>query len=380
MAKITRQGIEVKSLDEIIDELEKGFRKIYGDNINLDPETPDGQMLGLIAQARSDIENMTTAIYAQLDPDRADGDWLDQRVAYAGLIRKTAAYSYLRSTIITGDPNTQIFKGFTVTDKNGAEWVLVSNITLDGNGSARADFRSNLLGQFFVPKGEILTISTFVLGVEKVEASNDSELGEEIETDQELRSRFKKAHSRNAINSVDAIRGNLFDLADVKRVKILENNTSTIDKNSVKPHTINPIVDGGEDKAIAEIIYNTKGAGVGIQGNTSVTINRDGEDRIIKFDRPVFVDIYAKLTLVRYENFTEINLAEIKKNLEALEFDIGEEVYLSRLYSIVQRTVGFYIKEFKIGKSSATVDTKNLSVGVREIARFLDANIDITEE
>ena len=380
MAEIVPEGIKVKSLDEIIDELESGFRRIYGDNINLDPETPDGQMLGLIAQARVDMENMATAIYAQLDPDRAEGDWLDQRVAYAGLIRKTAAYSYMRTAIITGDANTRIFKGFTVVDKNGAEWLLVNDTILDGNGSARADFRSNLLGQFFVEKGEILTISTFVLGVDKVEAAENSELGEEIETDQELRHRFKNAHSRNAVNSVDAIRGNLFDLADVKRVKILENNTGVTDQNNVAGHTINPIVDGGKDEEIAAIIYNTKGAGVGIQGNTSITLKRDEGERVIKFDRPKFIDLFAKLTLVRYESFTEINLEEIKRNLEALEFDINEEVYLSRLYGVVQKSAGFYIKEFKIGKTRGGVAPQNIHVGVREIARFLRGNIDITEE
>lgn len=380
MAEITRDGIKIKSLDEIINELEAGFRGIYGENINLDPETPDGQMIGLIGQARFDLENMASAIYAQLDPDRAVGDWLDQRVAYAGLIRKTSAYSYLRSAIITGDSNTQLFKGFTVEDKTGAKWQLVSDATLDNNGSARADFRSEFLGRFFVPKSEILQIKTFVLGVSKVESADDSELGEEIETDQELRARFRKAHERTAINSVGAITGNLLDLPDVKHARVLENNTGATDKNGVLAHTINPIVNGGLDEKIADVIYKIKGAGVGLQGKTSVTIRRDGEERIIKFDRPTFVDVYAKLVLVRYENFTEIDTTEIKASLQALDFKIGEEVYLSRLFSTVQKTGGFYIKDFKIGKNPNALANSNLAVEVREIARFLNANIEVIVE
>lgn len=78
-------------------------------------------MIGLIAQIRADYEEFAEMVYKQLDPDLATGAWLEQRVAYAGLIRRQASYSYLRSVILTGDPHTEIHQ-LTLSDPNKIRW------------------------------------------------------------------------------------------------------------------------------------------------------------------------------------------------------------------------------------------------------------------
>ena len=301
MATLTETGIQIERLNDIVKRFEDGFKQIYGQNIDLSPNTPDGQMVGMLAQIKMDIEELAENIYRQLDPDVATGTWLEQRVAYAGLTRRGASYSYLRSAILTGDPYTNIYDGLVVSDINKTRWILTSPVQLDDNGSARADFRSENLGEFNIGKNTSLTIETVTLGLNSVSIVSDSEVGVEEETDQELRERFLKLRNRTAQNSAESIESKIAALPDVKHVKVIENNTGETDSNNVKPHTINVIVDGGDAESISRVIYNNKGAGVGVQGSQSHNVVGSNNQKYpIYFDMATYVDVLVELVIVRF--------------------------------------------------------------------------------
>ena len=237
MATLTETGIVIESFDAILSKLEQGFRAIYGQNINLNADTPDGQMIGLLAQMRMDFEELAQTVYNQLDPDAATGAWLEQRVAYAGLMRRAASYSYLRSVILTGEPYTQLYAGVMVSDPNKTRWVLVSDVQLN-------------LG-----KNTPLTIETITLGLQRATTFENAEVGEDEETDQQLRERFWVSRTKNATNSAEAIAAKIRALPDVKQVRILENNGAQRDKLGIEPHSLNVIVEGGENSHFGVVIY-----------------------------------------------------------------------------------------------------------------------------
>ncbi|MFC0948959.1 baseplate J/gp47 family protein [Pasteurella multocida] len=379
MAKLVESGIVIERLDSILERVEQGFKRIYGQNINIDPDTPDGQMIGILGQIKVDLEELAEDVYRQLDPDLATGAWLEQRVAYAGLVRRKASYSYLRSVILTGDPYTEI-NNLIVSDTNKTRWILEQKATLNESGSARADFRSEELGAFSLNANTQLTIETITLGLNSVTTSVDAEIGIEEETDSQLRQRFSKSRAKNAINSAEAIEGEIGDLADVKQVIVLENNTSQTDSIGISPHSINVVVEGGNETDIAQVIYKNKGAGIGLQGQTSVNLMINGKQRAIKFDKATPVDVHISMTLVRYEDFTKIDKDEVKRMLSNVKFKIGEDVSLSRLYSPINTVGGFWVKSLKIGRSSDTLNAENIIIQPRELARIQRANIQIEVE
>lgn len=43
MATLTETGIQIERLNDIVKRFEDGFKQIYGQNIDLSPNTPDGQ-------------------------------------------------------------------------------------------------------------------------------------------------------------------------------------------------------------------------------------------------------------------------------------------------------------------------------------------------
>lgn len=379
MATLTEAGIQIERLNDIVKRFEDGFKQIYGQNIDLSPNTPDGQMVGILAQIKMDIEELAENIYRQLDPDVATGTWLEQRVAYAGLTRRGASYSYLRSAILTGDPYTNIYDGLVVSDINKTRWILTSHVQLDDNGSARADFRSENLGEFNIGKNTSLTIETVTLGLNGVSIVSDSEVGAEEETDQELRERFLKLRNRTAQNSVESIESKIAALPDVKHVKVIENNTGETDSNNVKPHTINVIVDGGDSESIARVIYNNKGAGVGVQGGQSHNVvGSNAQKYPISFDRATYVDVLVELVIVRYDDFTQVSKDDIANNLANIKFNIGEDVRLSRLYSPINIVGGFYVKTLKISRRGDSFKDENINISPRELARILPSDINIT--
>lgn len=380
MAKLIETGIQIERLNEIVARFEEGFRQIYGQNIDLSPDTPDGQMVGLLSQIKMDIEELAENVYRQLDPDVATGAWLEQRVAYAGLMRRAASYSYLRSVVLTGEPLTQLYAGIIVSDPHKVRWVLNANVQLDGNGSARADFRSEELGAFNLAKNTNLTIETVTLGLNAVTTLENAEIGVEEETDQQLRERFFISRTKNAQNSADAIQSKIAALPDVKQVKVLENNTKQRDKNGVEPHSLNIIVDGGADNLIAQVIYENKGAGVGLQGGTETTLTINNERRTLRFDRVVPVDVQVSMRCVRYEDFTEVDKDEIKRLLSIQKFEIGQNLSLSRLYSPINQVGGFWVKELKIGRKGQALKAENVIIQPRELARILASDITIEVE
>lgn len=380
MATLTEEGIKIERLDSIVSTLENGLRQIYGQNIDLSPNTPDGQVVGLLAQIRMDFEELAENVYRQLDPDVATGAWLEQRVAYAGLMRRWANYSYLRSVVLTGEPNTRLYSGIVVSDTHKVRWVLVSDVTLDSNGSARADFRSEQLGAFNLAKNTNLTIETITLGLISATTQEDAEIGIEEETDIQLRERFLFSRTKNAQNSAEAINAKIAALPDVKHVRVLENNTGQRDAFGVEPHSINVIVNGGDSNSIADVIYQNKGAGVGLQGGTQVTLQRDNEQRVIRFDRAAMVDVQISMRCVRYEDFTQINKSEITEQLIKQAFNIGQAVSLSRLYSPINQVGGFWVKELKIARKGQELKAENVVLQPREIARILPNDVTIEVE
>lgn len=380
MAKLTENGIVIERLDRIIETLEQGFKQIYGQNINLAPDTPDGQMIGILAQMKMDIEELAENIYKQLDPNLASGAWLEQRVAYAGLVRRQASYSYLRSVILSGEPNAQLPAGIVCTDPNKVRWVLVQNVRLNEQGSIRADFRSEELGAFSLPENVNLTVETVTLGLETIVTTEAAQIGEDEESDPELRQRFFLSRSQNSHSSIDAMHSAIANLPDVKNVVILENMHDYPDDNNVPAHSLNVIVEGGDNTAIARAIVEHKGAGTGLMGSTEVTLNVAGAEQIYRFDRAANVDVAVYLNIVRDLDGTEIDKEALKSMLTSKSFLIGKSVSLSRLYTPINKLEGFWVRELKIGRVGDVLKAENIELTPREKARILAQNITIEIE
>ncbi len=374
--EITQYGFEFVRLNETLSQLEEAFRQIYGQDINIAPDTPDGQVIGLLAQLRIDIAEFASAAIHAIDPDTARGHWQEINAAYAGIKRKSAAHSYLREVILTGDAGAFIPNGATVLDNHKNRWVLVGDVTLNAQGSARADFRSEYLGVYELGADQPLSIETIVLGWHKAITDLAAQIGAEEETDASLRARAYRSRARPAQNSIEAVEANVRDLPDVSEVVCLENITNIMDINDLPPHSVNVIVTGGDDQAIAKAIYEHKSAGCDMKGEVEYLYKPEtGLPVTIRFDRPQIVDCKIKLEIKRLENFKEVDIEAVKTALSKELFNIGEDVIWSRLFSPINMVQGFRVNKLEIGIN--TLASEDIPIGVRQKARFQKQNIEV---
>ena len=60
---ITFEGLEIQTFDEVFQEIAEGFRAIYGQDINLDADVPDGQRTALQSQIYLDLQIIRLLYY-----------------------------------------------------------------------------------------------------------------------------------------------------------------------------------------------------------------------------------------------------------------------------------------------------------------------------
>lgn len=363
MLEISNTGLIIERLDAILTRLSQSMRDIYGQDINLNADTQDGQFIGILSQGIADFNEVLAGVYAMSDPTTAVGRWLDIQLKYVGLERNRATFSYLNDVQFTVVNNTIIPEGYTLTDENGTEWTTTNTATSTGT-SLVMQLRSVEVGAFHLASGKPLTPKTIVLGVQAVTTTSDSVLGKTQESDAEALARFLRSYTINNLDEREGLEGALLALTDVRDAKVHENFTGTTDANGVEPHSINPVVIGGVGADIALQILKKKAVGCGLQGSQTVTLFYEGLDRIVKFDRSTAVDIDVKITVVRNSPSVGVDQATIIAALQAVDFNISEDVVAGSLYGAA------YNQSYKIKSvlltSGALIDQLIIPIGIRE--------------
>jgi uncharacterized phage protein gp47/JayE len=303
-------GLTIQSLTDIIDDFTAKMQAIYGSDINVDSDSPDGQMINIVAQMAIDIRELLQAIYTSMDPDQASGVVLDQRVVINGITRNGATYTKTpvditvdRAVSLVGldssaDSATVPSGVFTIKDDAGTQWALLASVALTA-GAYSLSFRSVNIGAVLATIGTITTPVTVIAGVTAINNSSGVEVqGVDEETDTALRIRRKKSLAISSTGYLDSIQSNILALDGVTACVVTENVSDITDANGIPPHSLWIIVEGGSDADIAQAIYATKSSGSGLKGSVVVTVTRpNGRTIDISFDRPIDANLWIKFSL-----------------------------------------------------------------------------------
>ena len=87
MARVTARGIEPTTLQGYIDALEAAFRSALGQDIDLAPETPAGQLVGTLALTLTEADEALVAVGNGMSRSRALGVQLDDLGSLLGIPR-----------------------------------------------------------------------------------------------------------------------------------------------------------------------------------------------------------------------------------------------------------------------------------------------------
>lgn len=342
-------GLVTQSLEEIRQDLITKFKGVYGQDINIEQNSPDGQWINILAQEKKDILDLFTQFYNNLDPDRAIG--IPQQILYKlnGLIIKAYTYSYTyvnvtinESTSLQGlDTNIESADGtgYTVRDTNGNRWILAASTELEP-GVHSLNFRAADLGSITALPNTINVMETVVRGVSSVNNPAGNYItGSTGETSAQFRLRRNQAMAVPSQGFDESTESQMLNLTNVTQCKVYDNRTDSV-VNGIPAHGIWVIVQGGQPEDIGRVIYNNLPPGIPMKGEQSVWVQKTNGDVVeVLYDVPTAVNLYVRATI---KNFTTTDLDQnyIKEQLALTEYTIGGRAESSTLLGTIKETIG----------------------------------------
>lgn len=333
VVSVTAAGIEKPDYEEVRSYIEDQFRAIYGDDIYLAPDSQDGQLIAIFAQAIHDCNAAAVAVFNSRSPTGAQGEGLSSIVKLNGIARQVATFSTADLRIV-GEVGTIITNG-VAADTQGNRWNLPATVTIPIEGEITVTAIAAQVGAIEVPAGSITSILTPTRGWQTVQNLASSVPGSPVETDAALRARQTISTSIPATTPLEAIRGAVAAITGVTRLAVYENDQGYTDALGIPGHSIALVVDGGDSSAIAQTIARKKTVGTGTFGTTSVQVmDTAGVPRAIRFSRPQDITIEVALTLRALPGWSTQRLDTIKTAIAnwISALGIGQDVILANVY------------------------------------------------
>jgi uncharacterized phage protein gp47/JayE len=333
-ATIDETGIYTPQFVEILESLMDSFRAIYGQDIDIAPDTQDGQWLAILAKAIYDSNNMAVAAYNSFNPTYAVGAGLSSLVKLNGLKRKISTYSSV-VVRLEGTVGTVIANG-AVSDDNGNRWLLPPYVEIPYEGFADVTATAGVSGDIRAPANTVVHIDTPTPGWYSVTNQQPATLGAPVESDALLRQRQAISTSRPATNPATSILASVLSLPGVERGRLYENNTDVTDGNGVPGHSISIVVEGGDTNDIAKAIANSKAPGTGTYGSTSVVLcDPNGVPTTIDYFTLEEKDVYFQVTIQPLPGYISSTTAQIVNSIVRYfnDSNIGDRIYHNKVYS-----------------------------------------------
>ncbi|MDR9240712.1 baseplate J/gp47 family protein [Burkholderia multivorans] len=300
---IDANGITAPTYADVFAYLQDQYRSIYGADTYLEPDSQDGQLLGVFAKAISDVNSVAVAIYRSFSPATAQDDALSSNVKINGIARKVASYSSA-DLVLIGQAGATITNG-AAKDTNGVQWLLPATVTIPPSGTITVTATCATIGDVSARAGTINQIATPALGWQSVTNPADAAEGAPVENDAVLRQRQTVSTALPSLTVLDGIIGAVANVPGVTRYVAYENDTSATDANGIPSHSISLVVEGGDATAIANAIAAKKTPGSGTYGTTAVIVTDIyGRPITIRFFRPVAAPIAATVTIKALTGYT----------------------------------------------------------------------------
>jgi len=262
------------------------------------------------------------------------------------------------STALTAAPVSRVVSTgrLTLTSTAGMAISVSANIEIAELG-VPIPFRAIETGPLVLAAGDLTEIKTPVAGWLRVNNPQPGVQGAARETDAQLRARREQSTTITATNTLDAITARLRQTQFVTDVNVNQNNGTVTDAFGTERQHIWAVVEGGDDQAIARILFNATAAGIGYRGDEVVVVvsNETGKSYQVRFDRPTYIDPAIEVSYTRLSNFPPEGDELMRKALVARTFIIGEKLVIPRLYTQLNTVDGVEVEGITINSGSANI-------------------------
>lgn len=385
---LNEQGFYRKTYNDILTDLNLVAKQQFGEDINLEETSTLGKFIRIIAYELDELWQDIEGAYFSGFISTATGVSLDRLSSTLAITRYLEANATVNVTF-EGTANYEIPVGFIVATATGVQYTTTSACTLDENGDGTTEVMCLETGsKGNVEPNKITVIVNPDEHVTSVNNTTEATGGREKETDVSFRERMIESIGSTAGSTVDAIQGSVLKLNGVKSVTIIENNSSLEDEESRPPHSFELYVQGGENQAIGDTIFNKKPIGVQAYGETSVTtVDISGNEHTVKFSRPNESNVYVRANLTvnsEFESVNEVQTAIIDyiggtdtDNTYYYGLNMGEDVIHSKLISIISSIKGVEDVTVTLSTDGSTFAAQNITIASNYIPITDDSKVTV---
>lgn len=380
---LTNLGYERPTFDDIVETQIERAKKLFGEDIDTNDNTPLGKYIRLNAADFADVYELLETIYYSRFPNTATGVSLDRLSPFVGISRNPATYAVHNIRFI-GVAGEYVPEAFEVSVADGTlvyhtyeRYLIGESGMVDGVVYCET---AGTAGN--VPTGKIDTIVSPDVNVESIVHLGIEEYADDVETDISLRKRWSDTLSGAGSDSKSAIKSAIMQVPQVKGAEIIENETdATVD--GIPPHSFKCYVlaPDTQDQLVANAIYSKKPMGIRAVGDVSVEFVDDyGITRTLSFSRTLEKTIYIKMAITKNQYFETDGVEQIQTAIAEYINNLanGEAVYLSSIYGYIYKAAGVVnVSSLEMSTNGSTYSVGNISVGVGEVARIDTANIEV---
>lgn len=295
MYGITEEGFIVKPREVIVTDINNRFQTAFGTSFDVSPSSPDGQVIGIMADAIYESWLREEAAFNNFVPSKAFGQGLDDLVAINGISRIVNKPTTVLCTL-SGTSGVIVPAGSIVETIEGLQFTTNTTAAIPNDVTATC----TTLGAIPVDANEVVVISTQnpIVGWTGVDNLEEGVTGIVRQTNAELRAYRNSNTISRGVHTVDAIYQAVANL-NLSHIFVDNNDTDGV-VGGVPARTIHVVVEGGNRQEIAQAIFQNLPAAVPTYGSiTEVVLDSQGHPHNINFDRPteVLVEVNAVLSL-----------------------------------------------------------------------------------
>ncbi|MDR0805937.1 MAG: baseplate J/gp47 family protein [Enterobacteriaceae bacterium] len=379
---INSTGVIVPDTADIRQQVESEYRAVFGQDINLSPETPQGVLVTMEVESRDAIARNNAEVANQINPNIAGGIFLDGIWALMGGARFGATHSILTGVVFSGIPKTLIKAGSIAETDNGDKFITTAVIILGADGTAIGSMRALEFGAVICPAGALNKVASDILGWETVSNPADAVVGRLTESDVSARRRRIRTLAINTVSVNAAITSALYALEDVVSLSFHENYTDdpqTVDGITLKPHSIYVCIEGGDDMAIAKELLRTKTVGAGYNGNVIVEVEDkiSGQTYEVNFDRPDIIVTLCRVTVRRSTLDAQTIIPNAVEMFTAGEIDgeggleVGREVSPFEISAAINSVEPrLFVTKVELSTDSENWSTDVIPIKINQVAKL----------
>lgn len=409
---LTPTGFVVKPLEDIVTEIQTDCRAKIAANIDLTPTSNVQSLIAIISDRLEELWQLGQALYVATDSDKALDAALIALCAITGTIPQAARPSTV-TAIATGTTGTVLLTGRqpSVVDTKvkfasdadatlvaASAWIALHVYTAgavvknssaiffcqtggtsaasggpSGTSSAITDgtvvwgfvgpgtafatisWTCTTTGPLTALAGTLTKIETTVAGWLGVRNMVDAALGNEADTNAQLRLRRQQELLGQSRSVIDSIRTRILeDVAGVTSAIVFQNDTESTNVDGMPPHSVECLVRGGLDQDITDTVFANVAAGITTYGNqtgTFVDVDNGEQTYTVKWSRPVLHAIYIIANVVK---------DPLRFPLDGQARIIASLALAGSFFEEGQDVVSAYLKSFVFNEASVDEETNEL--------------------